>query len=76
MIKALTINDISAYFDGTISDERRRDVVEALRTDVEAAALLQQYRQQREELHRLYDGVLSEPVPERMLSLLRQRRGH
>jgi anti-sigma factor RsiW len=45
-----------------------------IKTDIEAAALLQQYRQHVQELHRIYDGVLNEPVPERMLDLLRRRK--
>ncbi len=74
-MKRLTMSDINAYLDGALSEEERVQVEHALRTDTEAAALLQQYRQQVQELHRLYDGVLREPVPDRMLAALRRRRG-
>lgn len=69
------MSDINAYLDGALSGEERLNVEQALKTDQEAAALLQQYRTQVEELHRLYDGVLSEPVPARMLEMLRRRGG-
>jgi hypothetical protein len=74
-MKRLTMSDINAYLDGALSEEDRVQVEHALRTDHEAAALLQQYRQQVQELHRIYDGVLSEPVPQRMLDALRRRSG-
>ncbi len=73
-MKRLTMSDINAYLDGTLSDGDRREVELAIKTDVEAAALLQQYRQHVQELHRIYDSVLNEPVPERMLDLLRRRK--
>ncbi|WP_236024829.1 anti-sigma factor family protein [Arenibaculum pallidiluteum] len=67
------MSDINAYLDGALSGQEKVEVEQALKTDQEAAALLQQYRQQVQELHRLYDGVLSEPVPPRMLEALRRR---
>jgi anti-sigma factor RsiW len=73
-MKRLTMTDINAYLDGALSDEERSQVEQSLRTDTEAAALLQQYRQQVQELHRIYDGVLAEPVPPRMLEVLRRGR--
>jgi anti-sigma factor RsiW len=33
------------------------------------------YRQQVKELHRLYDGVLDEPMPDRLADLVRRARG-
>ena len=73
-MKRLTMSDINAYLDGALSDEEKREVELVIKTDVEAAALLQQYRQHVQELHRIYDGVLNEPVPERMLDLLRRKK--
>lgn len=73
-MKRLTMSDINAYLDGALSEERKREVEAAIQDDTEAAALFQQYRQHVQELHRLYDGVLEEPVPERMLELLRRHR--
>src|SRR3954452_3746165 len=75
MMKHLTMSDINAYLDGALNEDRRREIEEAIRSDIEAAALLQQYRQQVQELHRIYDTVLKEPVPGQMLDLLRRKRG-
>jgi len=73
-MKRLTMSDRNAYLDGALNDEERREGEVVIKTDIEAAALLQQYRQHVQELHRIYDGVLNEPVPERMLDLLRRRK--
>ncbi|WP_114395577.1 anti-sigma factor family protein [Oleisolibacter albus] len=73
-MKRLTMNDINAYLDGDLDDAGRAAVEMALETDAEAQQLLARYRQQVNELHRLYDRVLDEPVPEDMLALLRSNR--
>ncbi|QJE74827.1 hypothetical protein HHL28_07855 [Aerophototrophica crusticola] len=67
------MNDINAYLDGALGDDERQEVERALEHDPEAQALMGRYRQQVDELHRLYDKVLDEPVPDSMLSLLRAR---
>ncbi|HEV7372358.1 hypothetical protein [Arenibaculum sp.] len=68
------MSDINAYLDGALDEDERREVELVLRTDTEAAALLQQYRQQVRELHRLYDRVLTEPVPQKMLEMLQRKK--
>lgn len=73
-MKRVSMNDINAYLDGALSEDRRRAVEAALEQDPEAQALVRQYRRQIEELHRLYDSVLDEPVPESMLQVLRRGR--
>ena len=73
-MKRLTMSDINAYLDGALDEAERREVELVLKTDTEAAALLQQYRQQVRELHRLYDRVLTEPVPQKMLELLQRKK--
>lgn len=73
-MKRLTMSDINAYLDGALDEDERREVELVLRTDTEAAALLQQYRQQVRELHRLYDRVLTEPVPQKMLEMLQRKK--
>lgn len=70
-MKRLTMNDINAYLDGALSDPERLEVEQALEQDPEARKLMDRYRRQVDELHRLYDKVLDEPVPDSMLSLLR-----
>jgi anti-sigma factor RsiW len=73
-MKRLTMSDINAYLDGALDEDERREVELVLRTDTEAAVLLQQYRQQVRELHRIYDKVLTEPVPPKMLEMLQRRK--
>ncbi len=72
-MKRVTMTHINAYLDGALNDQERRDFENAVEGDAEAKALLSLHRQQVEALHRLYDPVLDEEVPSRMLALLRQR---
>lgn len=71
----LTMSEIHAYLDGALSEEEHREVERRLQVDGEAATLLEQCRRHIQELHRLYDGVLEEPVPERLRALLRRPPG-
>ncbi|WP_029014169.1 anti-sigma factor family protein [Niveispirillum irakense] len=71
-MKQLTMNDINAYMDGALSPSARREVEAALAADPAARELLNRYRRNADALHQLYDPVLEEPVPEKMLSLLRR----
>ncbi|HYE51373.1 MAG TPA: hypothetical protein VEB20_17375 [Azospirillaceae bacterium] len=73
-MKQLTMNDINAYLDGALSDAERLEVEAILARDPASASLFMQYRQQLDALHRLYDPVLNEPVPESMLKLLRGQK--
>ncbi len=72
-MKRVTMTQINAYLDGALDDKERQDFEESIETDAEAKALLSFHRQHVEELHRLYDPVLDEPVPLRMLDLLRRK---
>lgn len=74
-MKRVTMSDINAYLDGALSEEDRRVFELAVETDAEAKALLTLHQQHVHELHRLYDPVLEEPVPTRMLDLLRGKNG-
>jgi len=73
LMKRLTISEINAYLDGALTEGERCEVEAALEQDPAARHLLQQYRAQVDELHRLYDPVLDEPVPDEMLALLHSR---
>lgn len=70
-MKRVTMTDINAYLDGAFDEQDRREFEEAVETDAEAKALLSLHRQHVQELHKLYDPILDEPVPQRMLDLLR-----
>ncbi|AWK87131.1 anti-sigma factor family protein [Azospirillum thermophilum] len=72
-MKRVTMDHINAYLDGALDDAERQELEHALATDAEAKALLALHRQHVEELHRLYDPILEEDVPSRMLDLLRKR---
>lgn len=74
-MKRLDMNDINAYLDGALSDDERREIEAMLEQDAKARALLNRYRRQVEELHRLYDPILDEPVPEAMLRILQGQDG-
>lgn len=74
-MKRLDMNDINAYLDGALSGEDRREVEAVLEADPGARAMLGRYRRQVEELHRLYDPVLDEPVPDALLAILKERTG-
>jgi anti-sigma factor RsiW len=73
-MKRVTMNDINAYLDGALDQRERQELEDAAECDVEIKALLTQHRHHVEELHRLYDPVLEEPVPSRMLELLRRKK--
>lgn len=72
-MKRVTMNHINAYLDGALDEAQRRQFENAVETDNDARALLSLHRQHVEELHRLYDPILEEEVPTRMLDLLRKR---
>lgn len=72
-MKRVTMTHINAYLDGALDDRERQDFENAVEGDADAKALLSLHRQHVEELHRLYDPVLDEEVPSRMLDLLRRR---
>jgi len=66
--------DLHAYIDGHLEPAEAARVAAYLARHPEAAALVEAYRAQTAGLHALYDKILDEPVPERMLALLRERR--
>jgi len=73
-MKRVTMSHINAYLDGALDDDERRQFEAAVESDAEAKALLNLHRQHVDELHRIYDSVLEEPVPSRMLELLRSKK--
>jgi anti-sigma factor RsiW len=58
--------DLHAYVDGTLSEERRADVERALEQNPELAARVSDYFSLNSMFHERYDRVLSEPVPKRL----------
>lgn len=58
--------DIHAYVDGTLSDERRIQVEQALERNPELAGRVSDYFSLNSLFHERYDRVLNEPVPKRL----------
>jgi len=67
-------NDLHAYADGQLDDARRVLVEAHLAHDPAAAELVRVWREQNEALRALYNPVLNEPLPQRLLALRAQRR--
>ncbi|QCP53470.1 anti-sigma factor [Trinickia violacea] len=65
--------DIHAYVDGTLSEERRRVVEEALERNPDLAARVSDYFSLNSMFHDRYDRVLSEPVPKRLQTPMPRR---
>lgn len=70
----ITEADLHAYVDGALPEARRAEVETYLAARPQEAGRVQAYRRQNEELHRLFDPVLDEPVPERLRVSLTARR--
>jgi len=66
--------DLQAYADGKLPEERRAAVAAWLAAHPEDAERIEAYRQLAAELRSSYDGVLDEPVPERLERAIRSGR--
>ncbi|HEV2431146.1 MAG TPA: anti-sigma factor [Burkholderiales bacterium] len=58
--------DLQAYADGKLPEERRAAVAAWLAAHPDDAERMESYRRMSEELRSTYEGVLDEPVPERL----------
>ncbi|MGT2469448.1 anti-sigma factor family protein [Paraburkholderia terrae] len=58
--------EIHAYVDGTLSDERREEVERAIELNPALAARVSDYFSLNNMFHERYDRVLNEPVPARL----------
>src|ERR1700733_1287932 len=66
--------ELHAYVDGTLSDERRAHVERALEQNPELASRVSDYFSLNNLFHERYDRVLSEPVPKRLQPPALKRR--
>jgi anti-sigma factor RsiW len=66
MSEPVTEADLQAYADGKLAEERRAAVAAWLAAHPEDAERIESYREMAEALRSSYEGVLSEPVPERL----------
>ncbi|MGP1677646.1 MAG: anti-sigma factor family protein [Burkholderiales bacterium] len=70
----LTETDLHAYADGQLDDVRRVQVDAHLAHDSAATESVRVWREQNEALRALYNPVLNEPVPQRLLAARAPRR--
>jgi anti-sigma factor RsiW len=70
----VTEADLQAYADGNVAEERRAAVAAWLAAHPDDAERIESYRRIAEEMRTSYDGVLHEPVPERLRRALRRPR--
>ncbi|HLY52561.1 MAG TPA: zf-HC2 domain-containing protein, partial [Steroidobacteraceae bacterium] len=71
----ITDERLTAYIDGELDPAARADVEAALRQDPELAARAERHRKLRSQLASAYAAELEEPVPERLLAVLRSTSG-
>jgi anti-sigma factor RsiW len=70
----ITEADLHAYADGQLEEARRLRVEAHLANDAEAAESVRIWREQGEALRVLYNPVLNEPLPQRLLAAGARRR--
>ena len=66
--------DLWAYADGAMAPERRAEISKALANDRRLAEKVAAMRRQNEVLRSIGADVLREPVPERLLDVLRKAK--
>lgn len=69
---AITEADLQAYTDGRLSDRRVADIEAYLTATPEEAERINAYRRQNDELRKLFDPVLDEPIPQRLAESAKQ----
>jgi len=69
----LTEAELHAFVDGQLTPERQREIEALLAQRPEESARVQSYREHKRELHALFDPVLDEAVPQRLLDAARPR---
>ena len=65
--RAINESDLCAYVDGRLDGDRLAAVEAALQADEALRGRAQDWRAQTEALHGLYDPIVDEPIPERLL---------
>ena len=70
----MTISDelLMAYVDGELDAQARSEVERAIESDPEVARRVSRQRALRDKLRAAFDGVLSEPVPDRLVAAARE----
>lgn len=67
-----TDQDVVAYVDGELPADRAKLIADACASDAELAGRVNQLRESRDVLKKAFAAKLSEPVPDRLLAVLRE----
>lgn len=73
-MNTISETDLHAYADGELDEARRLRIEAHLAHDAQAAEKVSVWREQNEALRALYNPVLNEPVPQRLLAARASRR--
>jgi len=69
----ITEAELHAFVDGQLTPERQREIEASLAQRPDEAQRVQSYREQKRELRALFDPVLDEALPQRVLDAARPR---
>lgn len=72
-VDSVTEIELHAYADGQLESDRRGAVEACLAAHPELALQVRQWRAQNQALHREFDAVLNEPIPQRLVQALHRR---
>ncbi|MGD8591314.1 MAG: hypothetical protein PVF82_00680 [Gammaproteobacteria bacterium] len=73
-LKSLSYAHLHAYADQELVDPRRVDVADFVKTHPNLIIHIRDYELINTQLHRLYDGVLAEPIPKRLISTVKKHK--
>lgn len=73
MTAPIAERDLHAYVDNQLDADRRAQVEAHLASQPQAQEQVQQWREQNQSLHRLYDGVMNEAVPMQLTAVLKSQ---
>jgi anti-sigma factor RsiW len=73
--RTVSEDELHALLDDALDPQRREEVAAAIAADPELSARVKAYEAQRRGLHALYDNILSEPIPDRLLNILKEPKG-
>ena len=74
LLDVITIEDLSAFVDGQADGDLAEAIEELDLQDVRCAETLGAFMAQNALLHRAFDQIKSEPVPQRWLDLVRSHQ--
>lgn len=70
-MRQIADEELSDFVDGRIEEARRSEIDRAIAENPELAAKVKSYQRQAQAVHALYDKILHEPIPSRLLDIVR-----